>query len=130
MTTPHRPVDPRVSFPQLEQGVLARWREREVFRASLERRAQAPRWGFFEGPPTANGRPGAHHVLARVFKDIFPRYRTMRGYRVDRRGGWDCHGLPVELAVERELGISRKADIERYGIAEFNARCRASVLSH
>ena len=130
MTTPHRPVDPRVSFPQLEQGVLERWRERDVFRASLERRAQAPRWGFFEGPPTANGRPGAHHVLARVFKDIFPRYRTMRGYRVDRRGGWDCHGLPVELAVERELGISRKADIERYGIAEFNARCRASVLSH
>ncbi|MDA8068298.1 MAG: isoleucine--tRNA ligase, partial [Actinomycetota bacterium] len=118
------------SFPQLEQGVLERWRERDVFRASLERRAQAPRWGFFEGPPTANGRPGSHHVLARVFKDIFPRYRTMRGYRVDRRGGWDCHGLPVELAVERQLGISRKADIERYGIAEFNARCRASVLSH
>ncbi len=130
MSTPHRPVDPRASFPELERAVLARWRERDVFRASLERRAQAPRWGFFEGPPTANGAPGSHHVLARVFKDIFPRYRTMCGYRVDRRGGWDCHGLPVELAVERELGMSQKADIERYGIAKFNARCREVVLSH
>ncbi|WP_249018793.1 isoleucine--tRNA ligase [Conexibacter sp. S30A1] len=130
MTSPHQPVDPRASFPEMEQRVLARWREHEVFKVSLERRADAPRWGFFEGPPTANGAPGAHHVLARVFKDIFPRYRTMRGYRVDRRGGWDCHGLPVELAVERELGMTEKADIERYGIAKFNARCREVVLSH
>ena len=89
-----------------------------------------PRWGFFEGPPTANGAPGSHHVLARVFKDIFPRYRTMCGYQVDRKGGWDCHGLPVELAVEKELGMNQKADIERYGIDRFNARCREVVLSH
>ena len=130
MTSPHQPVDPRASFPEMEQRVLARWREQDIFSQSLERRADAPRWGFFEGPPTANGAPGAHHVLARVFKDIFPRYRTMRGYRVDRRGGWDCHGLPVELAVERELGMSQKADIERYGIAKFNTRCREVVLSH
>ncbi|HEV7196298.1 MAG TPA: isoleucine--tRNA ligase, partial [Pedococcus sp.] len=120
----------RASFPDLEQEVLGRWRERDVFAQSLARRADAPSWGFYEGPPTANGAPGTHHVLSRVFKDIFPRYRTMRGYRVERKGGWDCHGLPVELAVEAELGMTAKADIERYGIAEFNARCREKVLSH
>jgi isoleucyl-tRNA synthetase len=130
MSPPHRPVDARASFPDLEQHVLARWRERDVFAQSLTRRAGGPRWGFYEGPPTANGAPATHHVLSRVFKDIFPRYRTMRGYRVERKGGWDCHGLPVELAVEAELGMTAKADIERYGIAEFNARCREKVLSH
>ena len=93
--------------------MLARWRERDVFAQSIERRRGGPRWGFFEGPPTANGPPGSHHVLARVFKDIFPRYRTMCGYYVERKGGWDCHGLPVELAVEDELGMKQKADIER-----------------
>ncbi len=110
--------------------MLARWRERDVFAESVRRRQGAPAWGFYEGPPTANGPPGSHHVLARVFKDIFPRYKTMRGFYVERKGGWDCHGLPVELAVETELGFNRKEDIERYGIAEFNARCRESVLSH
>ncbi len=110
--------------------MLGRWRERDIFAQSIARRQGAPRWGFFEGPPTANGLPGSHHVLARVFKDIFPRYRTMCGYHVERKGGWDCHGLPVELAVERELGMKSKADIEEYGIAEFNARCRASVFSN
>jgi isoleucyl-tRNA synthetase len=127
---PHRPVDPQASFPELEQQVLARWRERDVFAESLRRRQGAPSWGFYEGPPTANGAPGSHHVLARVFKDIFPRYKTMRGFYVERKGGWDCHGLPVELAVEGELGFTSKDDIERYGIAEFNARCREKVLSH
>ncbi len=110
--------------------MLERWRERRVFAASLERRRGRPSWGFYEGPPTANGAPGTHHVLARVFKDIFPRYKTMRGFYVERKGGWDCHGLPVELAVEAELGFTQKSDIERYGIAEFNARCREAVLSH
>ena len=110
--------------------MLARWREREVFAESIKRRENAPRWGFYEGPPTANGAPATHHVLSRVFKDIFPRYRTMRGYRVERKGGWDCHGLPVELAVEAELGMTSKDDIERYGIAEFNERCRQKVFSH
>ena len=108
--------------------MLERWRERDVFTSRCA--ARGPRWGFYEGPPTANGAPGTHHVLARVFKDIFPRYRTMRGFRVERKGGWDCHGLPVELAVEAELGLTSKDDIERYGIAEFNARCREKVLSH
>src|SRR5436190_3519428 len=130
MATAHRPVDPRASFPDLEERVLERWRERGVFAESIRRRSGAPQWGFYEGPPTANGAPGTHHVLSRVFKDIFPRYRTMRGYYVERKGGWDCHGLPVELAVEAELGMQSKEDIERYGIAEFNARCRQTVLSH
>jgi len=130
MASIHRPVDPRASFPELEQRVLERWRERDVFAESLRRREGAPAWGFYEGPPTANGPPASHHVLARSFKDIFPRYKTMRGFYVQRKGGWDCHGLPVELAVEKALGMTSKEDIERYGIAEFNERCRASVLSH
>ncbi len=110
--------------------MLERWRERDVFHESLRRRSGAPSWGFYEGPPTANGAPGSHHVLARVFKDIFPRYRTMCGFYVERKGGWDCHGLPVELAVEEELGFTSKDDIDWFGIAEFNARCREKVLSH
>jgi len=127
---PHRPVDPHASFVEVEERVLERWRERDVFAESVRRRHGAQQWGFYEGPPTANGPPGSHHVLSRVFKDIFPRYKTMRGYYVERKGGWDCHGLPVELAVEAELGFTRKEDIERYGIAEFNARCRESVLRY
>jgi len=124
------PVDPRQSFPELEERVLARWRERDVFGRSLANREGAEVWSFYEGPPTANGRPGSHHVLSRVFKDVYPRYRTMRGYQVPRKAGWDCHGLPVELEVEKELGISSKQEIEEYGIAEFNARCRASVFEY
>jgi isoleucyl-tRNA synthetase len=130
MSSPHRPVDPHASFPELEERVLARWRDRDVFAESVRRRSGAPQWGFYEGPPTANGNPATHHVLSRVFKDIFPRYRTMTGHYVERKGGWDCHGLPVELALEAELGFESKADIERFGIAEFNARCRQKVLSH
>src|SRR5438445_3908168 len=130
MTAPHRAVDPQASFPELEQLVLERWRRREVFAESIRRRKGAPSWGFYEGPPTANGAPGTHHLLSRLFKDIFPRYRTMCGYFVERKGGWDCHGLPVELAMEAELGFTNKDDIERFGIAEFNARCREKVLSH
>ena len=130
MPVAHRPVDPRVSFPELEERVLERWRERDVFAESVRRRADAPRWGFYEGPPTANGPPGIHHVLSRAFKDIFPRYRTMCGFFVERKGGWDCHGLPVELALEAELGFTSKDDIEQFGVAEFNARCREKVLSH
>jgi isoleucyl-tRNA synthetase len=123
-----RMVDPQQSFPALEEEVLARWRERDVFRESVRRRQGAEPWVFWEGPPTANGRPGSHHVLARVFKDIYPRYKTMRGYYVERKGGWDCHGLAVEIAVQQQLGIENKHEIEAYGIAEFNERCRESVL--
>src|SRR3954469_4639397 len=124
------PVDPNENFVALEERVLERWRERDVFHESLRRRADAPPWVFYEGPPTANGRPGSHHVLARVFKDIYPRYRTMRGYRVDRKGGWDTHGLPVEIAVEQKLGLATKAEIEKIGIAEFNRLCRESVFEY
>ncbi|HEY1237801.1 MAG TPA: class I tRNA ligase family protein, partial [Solirubrobacterales bacterium] len=125
-----RPVDPKQSFPELEERVLERWRERDVFDRSLTNRDDAPLWGFYDGPPTANGRPHAGHVLARVFKDIYPRFRTMSGNRVPRKAGWDCHGLPVELEVERELGITSKEEIEDYGIAEFNERCRESVFRY
>ena len=125
-----RPVDRERSFPELELEVLERWRERDVFAQSLRRREGSPEWVFYEGPPTANGPPASHHVLARVFKDIYPRYKTMRGFHVARKAGWDCHGLPVEIAVEQELGLQSKADIERYGIAEFNQRCRAAVSAY
>jgi isoleucyl-tRNA synthetase len=126
----YTPVDSGQSFPELEQTVLERWRERDVFHESMRRREGSPRFVFYEGPPTANGPPGTHHVLARVFKDVFPRYKTMRGHLVTRKGGWDCHGLPVELEVEKELGFTSKEDIERYGVAEFNAKCRESVLRY
>jgi isoleucyl-tRNA synthetase len=123
-------VDPKQSFPALEERILERWRERDVFHRSLAQRDGAPLWSFYEGPPTANGRPGSHHVLARVFKDIYPRFRTMSGHQVPRKAGWDCHGLPVELEVERELGITSKEEIEEFGIAEFNDRCRESVFRY
>ncbi|HEY3970239.1 MAG TPA: class I tRNA ligase family protein, partial [Solirubrobacteraceae bacterium] len=125
---PSREVDARQELPELEQEVLERWRERDVFGESLRNRDGAEQWVFYEGPPTANGRPGSHHVLSRVFKDIYPRYKTMRGYRVERKGGWDCHGLPVEIAVEEKLGIKSKTEIEQYGIKEFNEQCRNSVF--
>ncbi|MFI6979617.1 isoleucine--tRNA ligase [Embleya sp. NPDC050154] len=126
----YRPVPAQVDLPAMEHEVLAFWRDNDIFERSLEQNADGPRWVFYEGPPTANGMPGAHHIEARVFKDVFPRYRTMRGYNVPRKAGWDCHGLPVELAVEKQLGFSGKPDIERYGIAEFNAKCRESVMTH
>ncbi len=126
----YRPVDSNQSFPALEDQVLERWKELDVFHETLRRREGAPLFVFYEGPPTANGAPGAHHVLSRVFKDIFPRYKTMRGHYVPRKAGWDCHGLPVELEVERQLGISSKHEIEEYGIANFNQRCRESVFAY
>jgi isoleucyl-tRNA synthetase len=125
-----RTVDRNQSLPALEEDVLARWRERDVFRESLRRREGAEPWVFYEGPPTANGPPFAHHVLARAFKDIYPRFKSMRGHLVERKGGWDCHGLPVEIAVQQQLGIDNKHEIEAYGIAEFNQRCRESVFEY
>ena len=123
-------LPPQVDLPALEHEVLGRWERDDVFRRSLERTGGGEPWIFYEGPPTANGKPGTHHVEARAFKDLFPRFQTMRGRHVPRRAGWDCHGLPVELAVEKELGFSGKPDIEAFGVAEFNARCRESVLRH
>jgi isoleucyl-tRNA synthetase len=121
------PVDPQVSFPELERAILDFWKAEDIFARSLEARADAPLWVFYEGPPTANGKPGVHHVEPRTFKDVYPRFKTMTGFRVPRKGGWDCHGLPVELEVEKEIGTTGKRDIEAFGIAAFNERCRASV---
>jgi isoleucyl-tRNA synthetase len=126
----YQPLPPHVDLAALDHEVIDRWRELRVFARSLEQTEHGPGWTFYEGPPTANGMPGTHHVEARVFKDIFPRFKTMKGYHVPRMAGWDCHGLPVELAVEKELGFTGKPDIEAYGIAEFNAKCRENVQRH
>jgi len=125
-----KPVSSRVSFPELDANVLQHWKEKDVFRRTESERPDAPLFMMYEGPPTANGSPGIHHVLARVFKDVICRYRTMKGYRVPRKGGWDTHGLPVELEVEKELGLKSKRDIEEYGIEEFNKKCRESVFRY
>jgi isoleucyl-tRNA synthetase len=128
--TRYRPVGPNVDLPSLERQILAFWREARVFERSVTAREGAPEWVFYEGPPTANGKPGIHHVESRTFKDVFPRYRTMTGHLVPRRAGWDCHGLPVELEVEKEIGTRSKRDIEAFGIAEFNRLCRESVTRY
>jgi isoleucyl-tRNA synthetase len=125
------PELPKVAdLPEIEHEMLARWQKGQVFERSLEQTAAGRPWTFYEGPPTTNGMPGVHHVEARVLKDLFPRFKTMQGYHVPRKAGWDCQGLPVEVAVEQELGLSGKKEIEAYGIAEFNARCRESALRH
>ena len=123
-------VSPQVDFPKLEKDIVDLWKRTEAFRKSVESRPVDKPFVFYEGPPTANGRPGFHHVLSRAFKDLIPRYKTMQGYRVERKGGWDCHGLPVELEVEKELGLSGKNDIEEYGVEEFNDLCRESVFRY
>jgi isoleucyl-tRNA synthetase len=125
-----KPVGSRVDFPKVEEKILELWKDKNTFQRSLELRRKGPLFVLYEGPPTANGSPGIHHVLARVFKDIIPRYKTMKGYYAPRIGGWDTHGLPIELEVEKALGLSSKKDIERYGIDKFNARCRESVFSY
>jgi len=124
------PVNSKVNFSQLEENILQLWQDKNVFERSVEARQGAPRFVLYEGPPTANGSPGIHHVLSRIFKDIIPRYKAMKGYYTPRIAGWDTHGLPVELEVERELGFSGKAQIEEYGVDRFNARCRESVFGY
>jgi isoleucyl-tRNA synthetase len=114
----------------LERQLLERWESEDLFKQTLEKNANGKPWVFFEGPPTANGRPGIHHVFARTIKDLFCRHRAMRGYRVDRKAGWDTHGLPVEIEVEKQLGISGKQQIETLGVAEFNRLCRESVFKY
>lgn len=125
-----RPVSPKLNVNQMEEGILAYWKDKDVFHKTLKERKGGPEYVFYEGPPTANGRPGVHHVLARAFKDIFPRYKTMQGFFVSRRGGWDTHGLPVEIEVEKQLGFTNKQDIENYGIDKFNALCRESAFTY
>jgi isoleucyl-tRNA synthetase len=122
-----RPVEAKVRLPELEERILAFWEEADVFHRSVAQREGAPEWVFYDGPPTANARPHIGHALTRAFKDVYPRYKTMTGHLVHRKAGWDCHGLPVEIEVEKEIGTSGKRDIEAFGVAEFNERCRVSV---
>jgi len=123
-------ISDKVSLPELEKDVLAQWKSSDLFKKSLEARKNAPDYAFYEGPPTANGRPGIHHVFARTIKDLVCRYQTMRGFQVHRKAGWDTHGLPVEIEVEKKLGLKHKGEIETYGIAKFNAECRKSVFEY
>jgi len=125
-----KPASSKVNFPEVEERILHLWRERNIFERSVQIRRGAPQFTLYEGPPTVNGSPGIHHVLSRVFKDVIPRYKTMKGFCASRKAGWDTHGLPVELEVERELGFTDKAQIEQFGVAQFNARCRKSVLGY
>lgn len=123
-------LSPQIDLPKIEHEILSFWQTQDIFHKSVAARNGAPTWTFYEGPPTANGKPGTHHIEARVFKDAFPRYQTMKGKQVVRKAGWDCHGLPVEIAVEKELGFNGKGDIENYGIAPFNEKCKISVQEH
>ena len=125
-----KPVSPKLNVTLMEEGVLRFWKSHDIFHRSMSERKGGPEYVFYEGPPTANGRPGVHHVLARAFKDIFPRFKTMRGFHVSRRGGWDTHGLPVEIEVEKKLGFTNKQQIEEYGIEKFNALCRESAFAY
>ena len=124
------PVNSRVNFPQNEEKYLEFWKQDHIFEKSVQNREGKPRFVLYEGPPTANGNPGIHHVLARAYKDIITRYKVMKGYYAPRIAGWDTHGLPVEIEVEKELGFSGKAQIEAYGVEQFNAKCRASVFKY
>ena len=125
-----KPVASRVAWAKMEEQILQWWKEKDIFNLSVEARRGRPLFTFYEGPPTANGNPGIHHVLSRAFKDVIPRYRNMKGYFVPRIAGWDTHGLPVELEVEKQLGFTGKAQIESYGIAAFNKLCRQSVWKY
>ena len=123
-------VSTRAKFPEMEQETLRFWKERDIFHKSLAQREGRPPFVFYEGPPTANNLPGIHHILARALKDLFPRYKTMRGFYVERKAGWDTHGLPVEIEVEKQLKFTGKQDIEKFGVEEFNKLCRESVFKY
>ncbi len=123
-------VEPTMNFVPIEEKILDFWNREQVFKKSIENRKDAPNYVFYEGPPTANGMPHAGHVLTRVVKDLIPRYKTMTGFRVDRKAGWDTHGLPVELEVEKQLGISGKPQIESYGVEDFIKKCKNSVFTY
>ncbi len=125
-----KPVNSKLDVTGMEEAVLKMWKRENVFKKTVEQRQGAPEYVFYEGPPTANGKPGVHHVLARAFKDMFPRYKIMRGFHVSRRGGWDTHGLPVEIEVEKRHGFKNKQDIEAYGVAKFNEECRKSAFDY
>ncbi|MHA1626658.1 MAG: class I tRNA ligase family protein, partial [Candidatus Asgardarchaeia archaeon] len=123
-------VKPRVSYPEIEREVIEFWKERSCFKKQLELRKKSKKFVFLEGPPTANGTPHPGHVFTRTMKDIVCRYKSMKGFYVPRKAGWDCHGLPVEIEVEKELGLKNKRDIENYGVEKFNEMCRRSVFRY
>jgi isoleucyl-tRNA synthetase len=124
------PVTPSPRFPAVEEGILAFWKKDDTFQASIDQRAGCEEWVFYDGPPFANGLPHYGHLLTGYAKDLFPRFQTMRGKQVQRRFGWDTHGLPAELEAERQLGITDKSQIDEMGIAAFNAVARQSVLRY
>ena len=125
-----KPVNSKLNVTSMEEALMKFWKQRDIFKKTTQQREGAPEYVFYEGPPTANGKPGVHHVLARAFKDMFPRYKIMRGFHVSRRGGWDTHGLPVEIEVEKQLGFNNKQQIEEYGIDKFNELCKKSVFTY
>ena len=126
----YKEVDPKVDFSKQEEEILAFWEKNDVFKKSVSRRDGCEEYVFYDGPPFATGLPHFGHFIPGTIKDIIPRYQTMKGKKVERRFGWDCHGLPVENLIEKELNLNGKADIEKYGIAKFNEACRASVLRY
>ena len=126
----YKSVDPKVNFPKLEEGIVQFWEERNTFKKSVSQREGGPEYVFYDGPPFATGLPHFGHFVPGTIKDIIPRYKTMKGFHVDRRFGWDCHGLPVENLIEKALGLNSKTDIEKYGVAKFNEACRSSVLRY
>jgi len=128
--TPYKPVDPKVNFPAMEEAILAFWEKERIFHRSLEQRRGAEEFVFYDGPPFATGLPHFGHFVPGTIKDIIPRFKTMKGQYVERRFGWDCHGLPVENLVEKELGLNSKSEIEAFGVANFNEACRSSVLRY
>lgn len=125
-----RKVDSKVDLVKLEEKILRFWKKQKIFEKTLKKTEKGKKFVFYEGPPTANGEPGVHHILSRVYKDIFPRFKTMKGYHVSRKAGWDTHGLPVELEIEKKLGINSKSEIEDIGIEKFNSLCRESVMKY
>ena len=123
-------VDPKQSFPRMEEKILKFWEKNKIFEESMKKRRKAPLYNFYDGPPFATGTPHYGHIVASTIKDVVPRYWTMKGYRVERKWGWDCHGLPIENIAEKELGIVRKKEIEAIGVEKFDEICRSKVLSY
>jgi len=122
--------DEKISYPEIEERILEFWQQNLIFEKSISTRNEDKPFTFYEGPPTVNGRPGIHHVMARTLKDLVCRYKTIQGFQVHRKAGWDTHGLPIEIALEKELGFTQKSDIEKYGVAAFNKKAKDLVYHH
>ncbi len=122
--------DGKVDYPKMEEAILEYWDKNKIFEKSISSKEDSKSFTFYEGPPTANGKPGIHHVMARTLKDLVCRYKTIQGYKVNRKAGWDTHGLPVEIEVEKHLGIKSKSEIPEFGVEKYNAECRKSVFTY